>query len=234
MLERRILKFRPHFERLEEKRPLSGGAASATATSAGAGTSANPEVSAEATEVKPNYGYLVYRITNPDQYNNSLTPPFTQVLVQTKQPVAGQTYNVLYVAVRNGTAQTFNSTSNFYVRFPGDPTKFPILTGTQTWKPGQEFVFYVLTKSYYPLPSEVHSGFEFSLKGARSIGIPGPSGIYLRVKYNPLRFDKTLNWIVAYGPGAQGGTGIKYGLPDTAIYEFVSSQTNRNDFSGYF
>jgi hypothetical protein len=231
MSERLILKFHPQFERLEEKRPLSGAAATATAA---AKATSDPGVSAEATTKKPDYGFLVYRITNPDQYNNSLTPPFTQVMVQTKQPIPGQTYNVLYVAVRNGTAQTFNASSNFYVRFPGDPTKFPILTGTQTWAPGQEFVFYVLSKQYYPLPSEVHSGFEFSLDGARSIGIPGPSGIYLRVKYNPVRFDKTLNWIVAYGPGAQGGTGIKYGLPDTAIYEFVSSKTKRNDFSGYF
>jgi hypothetical protein len=54
------------------------------------------------------------------------------------------------------------------------------------------------------------------------------------VKYDPARFAKTLNWIVAFGPGAQGGTGIKYGLPDTAIYEFLSSKTHRNDFSGYF
>jgi hypothetical protein len=229
MWERRILKFTPDFDQLEAKRPLSAGVAAVAAD-----PSANPEVAASAVTKKPDYGFLVYRITNPDKYNNTLTPPFTQVMVQTKQPVPGQIYNVLYVAVRNGTAQTFNASSNFYVRFPGDPTNFPILTGTQEWKPGQEFVFYVLTKSYYPLPSEVHSGFEFSLDGARSIGIPGPSGIYLRVKYDPARFDKTLNWIVAYGPGAQGGTGIKYGLPDTAIYEFLSSQTRRNDFSGYF
>ncbi len=160
-----------------------------------------------------------------------LTPPFTDVLVQTKQPVPGQIYNILQVAVRNGTAQTFDATSNFYVRFPGDPTTFPILTGNQTWAPGKEFVFYVLTKDYYPLPSQVHSGFDFSLAGARSIGIPGPSGIFLRVKYNPATFDHTLDQIVAHGPGAQGGRGIKVGLPDTAIYEFVSSKTNRNDFS---
>ena len=183
---------------------------------------------------KPDYGFLVYRITNPNRYNNKLVPPFSHVLVQTQQPVPGQVYNVLQIAVRNGTAQTFNASSNFQVRFPGDPTTFPILTGTQTWAPGEEFVFYVLTKKYYPLPSQVHSGFEFSLDGARSIGIPGPSGIFLRVKYDPATFDKTLDWIVAYGPGAQGGKGIKFGLPDTAIDEFVSSKTNRNDFSGYF
>jgi hypothetical protein len=237
MSERRIIKFRPDLERLEEKRPLSAGvttAALASATAAPKASASDPTVSASAVAKKPDYGFLVYRITNPTPYNNKLTPPFSHVLVQTQQPVPGQTYNVLQIAVRNGTAQTFNASSNFYVRFPGDPTKFPILTGTETWAPGKEFVFYVLTKKYYPLPSQVHSGFEFSLDGARSIGIPGPSGIYLRVKYNPATFGKTLDWIVAYGPGAQGGKGIKYGLPDTAIYEFVSSKTDRNDFSGYF
>ncbi len=171
----------------------------------------------------------------PDPYNDKLVPPFAgHVLVGGLVPVAGQTYNILQIAVRNGTAQTFDATSNFFVRYPGAPQAVPILTGTQQWKPGQEFVFYVLSHKYYPLPSEVHSGFEFSLQGARSIGIPGPSGIFLRVKYNPATFDQTLDHIVAYGPGAQGGRGIKFGLPDTAIYEFVSSQTRRIDFSGYF
>ncbi len=146
----------------------------------------------------------------------------------------GQVYNILYLAVRNGTTQTFDASSNFYVRFPGDPQRFPILTGSEQWKPGQEFVFYVLTKKYYPLPSQVHSGFDFSLDGARSVGIPGPSGIFLRVKYDPATFSNVLDKIVAYGPGAQGGKGIKFGLPDTAIYEFLSSTTQRNDFSGYF
>jgi hypothetical protein len=235
MNDRRITKFRPGLERLEEKRPLSAGVS--TAPLAGPGSPAPkpaPTVSASAVMKKPDYGFLVYRITNPNQYNDKLVPPFSHVLVQTQQPVPGQVYNVLQIAVRNGTAQTFNAGSNFEVRFPGDPTTFPILTGTQTWAPGQEFVFYVLTKKYYPLPSQVHSGFEFSLGGARSIGIPGPSGIYLRVKYDPATFGKLLDWIVAYGPGAEGGKGIKFGLPDTAIYEFLSSKTNRNDFSGYF
>ena len=34
--------------------------------------------------------------------------------------------------------------------------------------------------------------------------------------------------------GAQGGKGPKYGLPDTAINEFVSAKTSRRDFGGYF
>ena len=65
-------------------------------------------------------------------------------------------------------------------------------------------MFYVLTKKYYPVP-EVSGGFQFDLGGATSTLVPGPSGIFLRVKYDPATFAKTLNWIVAYGPGNQGG-----------------------------
>jgi hypothetical protein len=215
---RQINHFRPGLDRLEERRVLSAGvkadflahpAALATpgppepASTAKAAPAKSPAVSAEATEKKPNYGFLVYRITNPTPYNNKIVGPLGQVLVQTQQPVPGQVYNVLQVAVRNGTAQTFTASSNFEVKFPGDPTTFPILTGTETWAPGQDYIFYVLTKKYYPLPSQVHSGFEFSLEGARSIGIPGPSGIYLGVKYDPTTFPSLLDWIVTKGPGAQ-------------------------------
>ena len=42
---------------------------------------------------------------------------------------------------------------------------------------------------------------------------------------SPTKFAKTLDWIVAYGPGAEGGKGAQLGLPDTAIWEFVSSKT---------
>ena len=195
--------------------------------------SSQGSVSAQATEKKPNFGFLVYRITNPTPYNNKLTPPFTQVMVQSRQPVPGQEYNILFVSVRNGTAQDFDASSGFRVKLPNGPS-FPILTGNQVWKHGQVFVFYILSKKYYPLPSQVHSGFEFSLGGARSVAIPGPSGIFQRVKYNPATFSKTLNSIVAYGPGNQGGIGAKFGLPNTSINEFVSAKTNRNDFGGYF
>ena len=33
-------------------------------------------------------------------------------------------------------------------------------------KPGQDFIFYVLTKKYYPLLNQVTSGFQFKLGGA--------------------------------------------------------------------
>ena len=150
-----------------------------------------------------NVGYLVYRITNPNRFNNHLSPPFTQVLVQSQQPVPGQVYNVLFVVVRNGTAKTFDASSGFAVKLPQDPNSFPILTGSQQWKPGQQFVFYVLTKKYYPLPSQVHSGFQFDLGGARSVSIPGPSGIFLRVKYDPATFARTLDSIVVLGAGTK-------------------------------
>ncbi|MFI5455052.1 MAG: hypothetical protein ACHRXM_06335 [Isosphaerales bacterium] len=226
MHKRPITKFRPGLERLEEKLTLSVSASTAPLV--------NPDHAVPQTEKKPFYGYLLYRITNPTPFNDKLIPPFTQVLVQSKQPVPGEVYNVLQVSVRNGTAQTFDASSGFSVRFPGQKTSFPILTGSEQWKPGQIYVFYVLSKKYYPLPSEVHSGFEFDLGGARSVGIPGPSGIFLRLKYNPATFAKTLDWIVAYGPGAQGGKGPKLGMPVTSIDEFVSAKTRRNDFAGYF
>jgi hypothetical protein len=160
--------------------------------------------------------------------------PAGQVLVQSKQPVPGKVYNVLQVTVRNGTAQTFTASNGFEVRFPGQKATFPILTGNEQWKPGQVYVFYVLSTKYYPLPDAVQDGFDFDLGGARSVGIPGPSGIFLRLKYNPATFPKTLDWIVQHGPGTEGGAGLKYGLPVTSIQAFVSSKTRRSDFAGYF
>jgi hypothetical protein len=218
------MSYRPDLEPLEAKRPLS--AAAATAPTAGQVQAADSHV--------PNHGYLVYRRTNPNPFNNTLIPPFPQVLVQKPQPVPGQVYNILYIVVRNGTAKMFDASSGFSVKFPEQRQATPILTGNQTWAPGQQFVFYVLTKKYYPPPNPVTSGFEFDLGGARSVGIPGPSGIFLRVKYNPATFARTLNSIVAFGPGAEGGSGVRTGIADTALYEFLSAKTRRIDFGGYF
>ena len=121
------------------------------------------------------------------------------------------------------------------VRLTTQSKSVPILMGTEQWKPKQVIVFYVLTKKYYPLP-EVSGGFQFDLGGMprASTLVPGPSGIFLRVKYNPATFTKTLNWIVAYGQGNQGGVGSQYGLPNTSINEFVAASTHRNDFGGRF
>ena len=245
MNDRPRWQFRPDLERLEAKQTLSA-TKSAVAIRHAATNLAAPDqttvtkptakrdqtVTAQA--VNPRIGYLVYRITNANQFNNQLIPPFQHVRVQGIQPIPGQTYNILFVSVRNGTRQTFDANSQFLVRLPPLRRAFPILTGDQQWKPGETFIFYILSKKYYPLPSVVHSGFEFSLDGARSVGIPGPSGIFQRIKYNPATFDQVLDKIVTLGPGNQGGKGIKFGLPNTSVYEFVNSKTNRNDFSGYF
>jgi hypothetical protein len=228
--------FRPVLEALETKQPLSAGAATAPLGQAKAdsGVHAAGTVSPQVSH-KPDFGYLVYRITNPNPFNSRFPPPpFGHVLVQSRQPAPGQVYNVLYIAVRNGTAQTFDASSGFQIKFPGQKNATPILTGNQQWKSGQEFIFYVLTKKYYPLPNQVTSGFEFQLGGARSVGIPGPSGIYLRLNYNPATFNRTLDTIVTLGQGSQGGSAFRFGLPDTAIYEFLSAKTRRTDFGGYF
>ena len=67
-------------------------------------------------------------------------------------------------------------------------------------------------------------GLHVQLSAGR-VSIPGPSGIFLRLTYRPARFARTLDWIVAYGPGTEGERAAKLGLPDTAIWEFVSAKT---------
>ena len=137
--------------------------------------------------------------------------------------------------MRNGTAQTFTASNGFKVRLTSQSKAdaVPILTGDEQWKPGQWIVFYALSKQYYPV-SQVAGGFQLDLGGASSTLVPGPSGIFLRLKYEPATFAKTLDWIVAYGQGAQGGKGPKVGLPDTAINEIVAARTHRIDFGGHF
>lgn len=254
MRQRGTTAFHPEVEAFEAKQLLSAGLSSAHAARSEDGPkaladhsrvpSAAHRAAGEVAEGKSTIPtrFLVFRVTNPsaqDPYN--LVPPFQQVLVQNAQPVPGQVYNVLYVAVKNGTAQTFDASSGFTVRIPGSSgggrasgKAFPILTGDEQWKPGQVMVFYVLSKDYYPLSPQVSAGFQFDLGGRSSTAVPGPSGIYLRVTYDPATFARTLDWIVAYGPGAEGGLGPKYGLPDTAINEMVAARTRRIDFAGHF
>jgi hypothetical protein len=95
------------------------------------------------------------------------------------------------------------------------------LTEGDEWKPGEVRVFYVLTKKYYPLRPVTSAGFQFDITGSKGIAIPGPSGIFLRVKYDPARFPNVLNQIVAFGPGSKGH---HLGLPDTSIWEFIPSR----------
>jgi hypothetical protein len=241
--QRALTKFRPRIESLESKQLLNGTLLKAhdarsaevsrpLAASSGADGTAGTTGNAASLPTK----FLAFRITNtPWQIPVDLDPPFQQVLVQNTKPVPGQTYNILYVAVKNGTGQTFTASNGFEVRLSNQAHSviFPILTGTQAWKPKQWIVFYVLTKQYYPVP-EVAGGFQLILGGRRSTLVPGPSGIFLRVKYNPATFARTLDWIVAFGPGAESGKGPKFGLPDTAINEIVAARTHRIDYGGHF
>ncbi len=227
------MKMCPALERLEDKQLLSA----ASLVYEGGHTTAASLILAVSSDTSSSHlptKFLAFRVTNPSASTPyELIPPFQQVLVQSAQPVPGQVYNVLQISLKNGTAQTFNAGSGFSVKVTGDRQSFPILTGSETWKPKQVIVLYILTKQYYPLP-EVSGGFIVDLGGATSTLIPGPSGIFLRVRYNPATFARTLDWIVAYGPGNQGGQGAKYGLPNTSIFEFVAASTKRNDFGGHF
>jgi hypothetical protein len=176
--------------------------------------------------------FLAFRVT---QKPYKLVPPFQQVLVQAAQPVPGEVYNVNSISLKNETLQTLDAGSRFTVRMTNQPRSqaFPILTGAEQWKPGQVIVFYVLTKKYYPV-SFVAGGFQFNLGGRSSTLVPGPSAIFLRLKYNPATFARTLDWIVAFGQGNQLGQGAKFGIPNTAINAFVAARTHRIDFGGHF
>jgi hypothetical protein len=258
MRRRPILRFRPDLERFEAKRLLSAGpsptrghVASLEKAPGAAGDVPTQDTGPARTHTSrpvqdggqrvaahrhppiiPGGGFLAFRVT---QLPYVLLPPFRQVLVQTRQPVAGRVYNVLYVALKNGTAQTFNASSGFTVRLTNQTHAhaYPILTGAEQWRPGQVIVFYVLTKKYYPV-SFVAGGFQFNLGGRSSTLVPGPSGIFLRLPYHPATFAHTLDGIVAFGQGAQLGLGPRFGLPDTAINTFVSAKTRRIDFGGHF
>jgi hypothetical protein len=227
---RSIRTFHPGLEQFEAKQLLS-----AVSLTAHAGGPVHDQRSQPAPVADS--GFLLFRVTNPSsQIPYKLVPPFQQVLVQGRKPVPGQVYNVGYVTVKNGTAQTFDTSNDFNVRMTNQPkgfAGFPILTGDQQWKPGQILVFYVLTKKYYPV-SFVSGGFQLNAGGRSSTAIPGPSGIFLRLKYDPATFARTLNWIVAFGPGNQSGKGARFGLPNTAINELVSAKTQRPDFAGHF
>lgn len=262
MRRRCLVKFRPDLERFEAKRLLNGGSsllhvanpksgapalavhstghsdvhqADAGATAPNAG----PQSVSQSRRAGPakSTGFLAFRVTNtPFQTPYKLIPPFQQVLVQGRKPIPGQVYNVTYVAVKNGTAQTFSASNDFTVRMTNQPRSFngfPILAGNEQWKPGQILVFYVLTKKYYAV-SFVAGGFQFNLGGRSSTAVPGPAGIFLRLPYKPAAFARTLNWIVAFGPGNESGQGAQLGLPNTAINEIVSAKTHRADFAGHF
>mgnify|MGYP000872395722 CR=1 FL=1 len=161
------------------------------------------------------------RITNPTPFNARLVPPFRQIKVQDREPIPGQVYNVVFATVRNSTNRKYTSDDGFFVRVTGQTKehKYPILTGDQVWRPGQVIVFYFLTKRYYPLRPVQSAGFQFDLGGFPGTAIPGPSGFFQRIHYlNPQSFERVLNGIVPYGPGARG---TYLGLPNTSIWEFL-------------
>jgi hypothetical protein len=202
-------RFRPQLEPFEARQLLSAGPV----------PDARPLAAAGAVRQAPRL--ILSRITQTSAGNAvHLVPPFQQVLVQAKPPVPRRVYNVLSVAVRNHTSRTFTAQDHLFVKLSGQSHATPILTGSAQCKPGQFIVFYVLSHQYYPAHPEVSGGFVFDLDGSRGVAIPGPSGIFLRLTYRPETFARTLDWIVAYGPGAEGGQGPRYGLPDTQIWQF--------------
>jgi hypothetical protein len=254
MRRRTRMKLHPSFERLERKQMLSASAspthdltsrAAASALQVGSSSDASQANSERPVELgqpaRPRTGprlpkkptaFLGFRITNPTKHRVKLFPPFQQVLVQSIPPVPGQVYNILSVAVKNGTAQTFTAANNFVVRLPGGKT-FPVLTGDEVWKPRTWIVFYALTKKYYPL-RQVPGGFEFDFGGRITTLVPGPSAIFLRIKYNPATFARTLDWIIAFGQGAQLGNGPPLGIADTQINQIVAGRAHKIDFGGHF
>jgi hypothetical protein len=218
---RAVTKFRPALERFEAKQLLSVVAPSPPAANPTDNLGAMVIASANQ-QASPATGIALSRITNPTPTNAQLIPPFQQVRVQTVTPVTGGTYNVLFVSVRNSTTQTFDASSGFEVKLSGGSRVVPILTGAEQWKPGQVMVFYILSKKYYPLSPQVSAGFAFQFgDSGQGVAIPGPSGIFLRIKYNPATIEKIINDIVPFGPGAKGHL---LGLPDTALWEFTSTK----------
>lgn len=168
------------------------------------------------------HGFTIDRITNPTPVSAIFNPPFQFVRVQTRDPIPGQSYNAIYISVRNRTHRTFTAADGMTVKVTtqGPGHNYPILTGDQVWKPGQTFVFYFLTKKYYTsaLNPPASAGFAFNFTEPRVVAIPGPSGIFQRIVYNPETFPNVLQSIVIGGPGAKGH---RLGLPDTDLWEIV-------------
>ena len=125
MRRRPTVKFHPALEQFEAKQLMSAGTLAgqtSTATMHTQSVAANSDKSPAALP----HRFLGFRVTNtPFKTQYKLQPPFLQVLAQGTQPVPGQTYNVLQIAVMNGTAQTFTASNNFSVSLTGNPQVFP-------------------------------------------------------------------------------------------------------------
>ncbi len=167
-------------------------------------------------------GIDLERITNPTDVNSLPVVPFKQVLVQGRTPRPGQTLNVIFVTLRNSTNETFDADDGFAVRLTNQTPDHavPLLVGSEQWKPGDVMVLYFFTQEYYPLSKPQSAGFTFNFIDRDKVAIPGPSGLFQRLTFNPDTFFDVLNSIALFGPGAVG-RGL--GLPDTAIWEIKPS-----------
>ena len=166
MRRRPVTKYRPALEQIENKQLLSA----SPLTTHAATVSPHKASANQGRELGETAAWLFgFRVTNPFvNVPYTLVPPFKQVLVQKNQPVPGQVYNVLQITVKNGTSQTFTAGNGFTVRLNTDKKDvFPVLTGSEQWKPQQTIVFYILTKKYYPLP-QTYGGFQLDLGGRSS------------------------------------------------------------------
>lgn len=234
MRKRLLREFRPSLEQSEARWPPSAGALAQAAAGGPSTTDLPTDLSGNSGELADNQngltvrgvaaipsaratGIQLDRVTNPSGQNAEFHPPFGHVLVQTRLPIPGQVYNTLFISLYNGSGTTFTASDNLTVRTSNSPSgqQFPILTGAQVWKPGGRIVIYVLSKKYYPFTPVTSAGFEFNFVSPRTTAIPGPSGIALRIRYNPATFDRILDYYVTSGTGARGHT---FGLPDTAIW----------------
>lgn len=176
----------------------------------------------------PVRGITVDRITNPTPVNTYMVPPFKQVRVQSNDPVPGQQYNVLFLSLFNRTGRTFTADDKLAVRLTMQDWRhsYPLLQGDEQWKPRETIIVYLLTKKSYTglLAPPASAGFSFNFTDPRVVAIPGPSGFYQRITYNPATFPRVLSTILLSGPGARG---LHLGMPVTNIWEAVP--TNKAD-----
>lgn len=236
--------FYPRLENLEPKQPLSATPAAVAVPGGPAGNGVAPVAPPTpagsvmladnqtglfvtnppgAPRFKPT-GIKLDRVTNPRVFNGvsnaSLTPPYGYVLVQRQLPVPGQTYNLEFLSVYNATGKAITASDGYTVKTTNTAQgiSFPILQGNQVWPAGGRIVFYIMTESYYKLNPSQTAGFTFNFLDPTTPlvnAIPGPSGIALRIKYDPTTIDHILQYYVTSGPGA---IGHQFGIPDTAIF----------------
>jgi hypothetical protein len=226
MRKREIIRYRPALEPLEAKQLPSAGASAVPLAGRAAlqARRAAPPANLDAIH-QPRAlvrGITISRITNPTPVNARLVPPFQQVRVQTNPPVPGREYNVLYISMRNSTSRTFTAANQLAVRLTVQRPShsYPILQGDEQWRPGEVFVFYALTKQDYIglLRPSRSAGFSFNFADPRTVAIPGPSGFYRRIRYDPDTFPRVLDKIVRNNPE---GRGHHLGLPNTSLWQIV-------------